>query len=745
MIPKKLYTPVANPVRFFNSKENQPDEYKSKYAPGDVTDLQFCSIGAPLTVSLQLLGMKNKVVKTLEVTTTTKNNNNFYTAEMSFESLFVLPEGFYRFRLTAEGGDETVTLWSNVLCVNEANKELTLLHWNNSYTKGSVDYSLIKYFSMRIEGGFLPKGESPKSEQTQYQNQRRQYVTLFAETYSTHMFTVGMKGVPYGVLETVHEAFSCDDLYIDRLQYAKYEDAAWESEELGERYPNRNWKIEMIRGEGEMIRGEGEMTDDVEDTYVFEFEAQVNPNFNISKDGQRDIQFTPLIVSSKNGVPINYSYQIFDGSSGGFKNTWIRDDEYYGGLMVVPNFDEARSGYVIFTQAESGMTLTINFAQEAETAHALIVEYDITEDVAENRIAAMPVTSYSQSTFGVKVSWGDGNYEPFTDDRDLTHLYAQNGVYTLKFIAVGDGYNKISCNKANAKNRVTKVIAWGEHKVTTVADMFYDCQRLTYVPPSWDATFENVENFSNAFRNTSLETAPAGLFYNCKNAISTSVMFASCKNLTTIEAGLFDDFTNVTEFNSVFYYCTALQHIPDHLFKYCTKVNSFIDTFKHCTNLIDIPSTLFEQSYAARNFNSIFYECSSLSEIPEGLFDNCNSATSFYNTFKDCINLEFFPQELFYHCVDVIEFSGVFSGCVRLSGSIEDMFINCADVESFFGSFQNCRLLTGSSPISDGKYLWERAGQPGYPGSIDGASCFSGCINLSDYSTIPQAWGGLGQ
>ncbi|MDR0756939.1 MAG: hypothetical protein LBF85_03735, partial [Tannerella sp.] len=462
MLADKLYTPSGSPIRFFSSRDHQPDTYRAKYAPDDATDVQFCSLDAPLAVSLQMLNEKNRVIRTSDVRIRKQGDYNFYTATIQFTGF---PEGLYRMRINALNAKSiTTVMWSNLICVCEANRDLPLIHWNNSYNKESIDYSEVKFFSMRIEGGFLPKNYRPKSEQTQYQSQARRFITLFSETYSTSMFTAGVKGIPDSVHALVHSAFSCDNLYIDRIEYAKYEDAAWESSELDERYPFRNWTIEMVQNEGEM-------PDDWHDAWFFEFGYEFNPVINMDETGGA---FVVDIISLKDGVKTGYTWTN--------SNEWIIHDT--GDRFVInPNFDNEHTGTIVFTQNESGRTRTVTVTQAKAVEKPVTVEYAIDSTTGENARVAMPIT-WDDGIMDVMIDWGDGNFT-VTPDKNIFHYYNAPGAYTAKFIPLSNrtpnSTYRIECDKPFVRERLTKILSWGSAKVYTAHSMCGNCTLLTYV------------------------------------------------------------------------------------------------------------------------------------------------------------------------------------------------------------------------------------------------------------------------
>ena len=144
------------------------------------------------------------------------------------------------------------------------------------------------------------------------------------------------------------------------------------------------------------------------------------------------------------------------------------------------------------------------------------------------------------------------------------------------------------------------------------------------------------------------------------------------------------------------------------------------------------------------DFSYTFQGCSGLTSIPSDLFANNPDVTDFSYTFDGCLGLTSIPENLFANCPAVTNFSDTFSGCSGLTSIPSDLFANCPAVTNFSGTFYGCSSLSGESPYDmiDGQkvHLYERAGKTGFPTSINGIDCFTGCQSLSDYTQIPSKW-----
>ena len=133
-----------------------------------------------------------------------------------------------------------------------------------------------------------------------------------------------------------------------------------------------------------------------------------------------------------------------------------------------------------------------------------------------------------------------------------------------------------------------------------------------------------------------------------------------------------------------------------------------------------------------------FGGCENLATIASPRTNTFRNVKEFASTFVDCTSLNSIPADLFVNCTQVEYFSWTFRGCTSLTSIPADLFANCTQVESFLGTFGGCINLTGE-PIP----LWERVpngSENGYEGIPDGAGCYYGCTQLTNYDSIPEYW-----
>ena len=308
---------------------------------------------------------------------------------------------------------------------------------------------------------------------------------------------------------------------------------------------------------------------------------------------------------------------------------------------------------------------------------------------------------------------------------------------------------------------------------TNFGSCFSGCTSLSSIPTG---LFKNTlaTSFNRCFSGcTSLSSIPTGLFDNNTQATDFRFCFSACHSLSSIPAGLFDKNTRVTNFGHCFGGCTSLSSIPSGLFDNNTRATEFNACFSGCTSLSSIPSGLFDNNTLAMNFGSCFSGCTSLSSIPTGLFDKNTLVVTFSTCFDSCTSLSSIPAGLFDNNTQATNFDYCFSSCTSLSSIPSGLFDNNTLATNFDYCFSGCSILvlnenifsaTNSHDRFSGKkmsfsYCFKDVGKLLSPGSggtapdlwsydKGGASwtttdCFANATHLSNYASIPTAWGGV--
>lgn len=155
-----------------------------------------------------------------------------------------------------------------------------------------------------------------------------------------------------------------------------------------------------------------------------------------------------------------------------------------------------------------------------------------------------------------------------------------------------------------------------------------------------------------------------------------------------------------------------------------------------------LPYNLLWNARNLENFQDAFVRCTELTEIPSGLLQFSTKALNFQRSFGGCPKLTGIPSSLFANCPLIVNFHTTFYQNSGLGSIPKNIFDNNKMVETFQECFYGCNNILGTTPTTDGLELWERAGQPGYPATINGTNCFYGCEQLSNYEDIPVLWGG---
>ena len=281
---------------------------------------------------------------------------------------------------------------------------------------------------------------------------------------------------------------------------------------------------------------------------------------------------------------------------------------------------------------------------------------------------------------------------------------------------------------------------------TNFGSCFSGCTSLSSIPTG---LFKNTlaTSFNRCFSGcTSLSSIPTGLFDNNTQATDFRFCFSACHSLSSIPAGLFDKNTRVTNFGHCFGGCTSLSSIPSGLFDNNTRATEFNACFSGCTSLSSIPTGLFDKNTLVVTFSTCFDSCTSLSSIPAGLFDNNTLATNFDYCFSSCTSLSSIPSGLFDNNTLATNFDYCFSGCSILVLN-ENIFSAINSHDRFSGkkmSFSYCfenvgKLLSpGSGGTAPDLWSYDKGGA-----SWTTTDCFANATHLSNYASIPTAWGGV--
>jgi hypothetical protein len=320
--------------------------------------------------------------------------------------------------------------------------------------------------------------------------------------------------------------------------------------------------------------------------------------------------------------------------------------------------------------------------------------------------------------------------------------------------------------------------------VTSCFNIFIGCTSLTGpIPSGLFAAQVNVTNYQAAFSGCGITSIPDNLFANSPHVTDFSRTFFDCKSLSTVGANVFVSDVAFDNYN-LFYGCTALQTISGTAFAAATKCTSWTSAFEGCTALQAVPNNLFGNNTACTSYDRAFYGCTALTTcgsnafgslvnfsfvnvftnsslttinaaaftnatkvtsmagaftgittlnaLPAGLFATMTACTNFSTAFKNCTGLLTIPDTLFQNCGAATNYTGCFEGCLNITAAIGVNFFNLtAPTTTFARCFYNCQNMSGTTPD-----LWTA-----YP-AADGTKCFFNCFTVTNFNSIPLAWGG---
>jgi hypothetical protein len=467
-------------------------------------------------------------------------------------------------------------------------------------------------------------------------------------------------------------------------------------------------------------------------------------SFSVPAEGGK---YTSNITSSRGLkviVPSEDSWVAQSVTSGADGKTFTINVE-----VAANNTEDRRSSTLSLYSSDGTVLLgkleVVQLTQSAETLDDMI--FTVQANFANNYTVYLPLAG----NIDCYIDWGDGDVEHIQNVQDksnITHTYEGLSKGTPFDVKISGTVAALSSSfiQAAYKSSITAVKQWGNTGLKSMSSAFDGFTSLKTLPKDETMAFAEVTNFDSAFSNcTGLKTIPEGLFDACGNVTSFRNTFNNCSALESLPENLFSKCVNVTTFKNVFGQCYELSTLPETLFASCSKVKDFSYAFGNCTGLLIIPEKLFSSCTEVTSFSYTFYYCYSLTTIPEKLFSNCTKVTSFYDSFRNCRSLTTIPEKLFYYCPDANIFGYTFGECGALKSIPAGLFDNNRRITDFHGTFYDCSNVTSESPytVIDGvKYhLYERQNNPDEfvnPLSFNG--CFVGCSNLSDYSSMPNAW-----
>ena len=319
------------------------------------------------------------------------------------------------------------------------------------------------------------------------------------------------------------------------------------------------------------------------------------------------------------------------------------------------------------TKTDTLMNVTRNITVKGAVATSMITEWTIP---SANTTIKLPVQSHGGNSLNITVDWGDGSAVQTVTTNFPTHTYTTAGTYDITvsgtcpawgYIGSGRVSTTLNSDYYTYTQYLTKVKQFGElnaqyygfsqctnltsvkgatknstSNVTTMANMFYFCQRLTELDLTNFDTLK-VTDMNYMFFKVRAQEIDLSSF-NTSNVTNMSYMFGECGFLTNINLSGFNT-SKVTNMSAMFKGCDVLTKLDLSKFK-TSKVAYMNEMFSNCTSLKSLKvSALNFNTVNVINMKRMFYNCSSLTEIPVAKF-NTSNVTNFDEMFARCSSLK---------------------------------------------------------------------------------------------------------
>ena len=210
------------------------------------------------------------------------------------------------------------------------------------------------------------------------------------------------------------------------------------------------------------------------------------------------------------------------------------------------------------------------------------------------------IAKYTTNTGGVLPTFNSG-YQYTVNETEA------NGIYTVELFSDDDF---TSCSFNGKSGLLTADYLKVTDKVTTMANMFSNCYRLTSLDASNWVT---------------------------SNVTDMQYMFRECNKLTSLDVSNWDT-SNVKNMSYMFYLCKSLTSLD--LSKWVTSNVTYMRSmFNSCNNLTSLDVSNFDTSNVAR-MDYMFYDCNKLTSLDASnwitsnvtdmsyMFQKCSSLTS---------------------------------------------------------------------------------------------------------------------
>lgn len=243
--------------------------------------------------------------------------------------------------------------------------------------------------------------------------------------------------------------------------------------------------------------------------------------------------------------------------------------------------------------------------------------------------------------------------------------------------------------------------------VTTMAQMFYDCRKITTVNLSTCNT-ANVWNMAGLFSScNNLSNLTLGNRFTTESVEDMSSMFSGCSSLTSLDLSSFNT-ANVTTMNHMFSGCSGLSSLNLSSFN-TSNVTDMAYLFSSCKELADCGTALQLGQYfntsKVTTMEGMFESCEKMQTVALPTAFSTANVTNMHRMFYQCkalTNDGFATVVARFDTAKVTFFSSMFQGCTSLTNiqvpfntqSAEDkpttgnersfgcMFLGCSNLES---------------------------------------------------------------
>lgn len=239
--------------------------------------------------------------------------------------------------------------------------------------------------------------------------------------------------------------------------------------------------------------------------------------------------------------------------------------------------------------------------------------------------------------------------------------------------------------------------------------VFYNTGITGFENNIWNiADFSKVTSFHSIFYASKITELPT-CFYLCSfDSLTTIEKFAQNSSITIIQDNFMTSTPKLTYTGFAFDTCTNLISVGKNFINNAPLLTSTQYCFNGCTNLVSISTGFISNSPLLDNIQFMFQNDTSLTGvIPVDFLNNSTKLMQFRSLF-------------FKTKITGIEPNNIFTR-LTLGASAHFMQIFCG-----------CTYFTGALPE-----LWTL-----YPSNNDKYQCFNGCVNASNWASVPAIWRG---